>query len=109
MKRHNLGEFEELVLLVVAANPGNAYAVTVKLEIEDKADRKVNISAVHTTLYRLEDKGLLVSEIGGATQTRGGKSKRLFTVTAYGFKSLKEVDALRNTFRSLVPQLSQPS
>lgn len=109
MKRHHLGEFEELVLLVVAANPGKAYAVSVKLEIEEKADRKVNISAVHTTLYRLEDKGFLTSEIGGATNTRGGKSKRLFTVTTYGFKSLKEVDALRNTFRNLVPQLSQSS
>ena len=106
MKGNHLGEFEELVLLLVAALQDNAYAVSVKDEIEDKADRKANISAVHSTLYRLEDKGMLESEIGGATNTRGGKSKRLFKVTAYGIKALRNAEELRATFRNLVPQLA---
>ena len=106
MKGNHLGEFEELILLVVASLDGNAYAVSVKDEIELKANRKANISAVHSTLYRLEDKGFLVSEIGGATNTRGGKSKRLFRVTAHGFKVLREIEELRASFRSVIPQLS---
>ncbi len=106
MKGNHLGEFEELVLLVVAALQGSAYAVSVKDEIEEKAKRKSNISAVHSTLYRLEDKGLLESEIGGATNTRGGKSKRLFKITAFGIKTLQNAEELRATFRSVIPQLS---
>ncbi len=107
MKRNHLGEFEELLLLVVASLGENAYAVSVKAELEEKAKRKANISAVHSTLYRLEDKGLLKSEIGGATNTRGGKSKRFFKVTAFGFKTLRETEELRNTFRGLIPELSK--
>ncbi len=53
----------------------NAYAVTVKSEIEEKENRTSNVSAVHTSLYRLEDKGFLGSEIGGATKTRGERAK----------------------------------
>lgn len=106
MRGTNLGELEELVLLAVAALNDNAYAVTVKAEIEEKADRTLNISAVHTSLYRLEDKGFLESEVGGATNTRGGKSKRLFTVTAYGFKVLKESQELKQSFWKVIPQLS---
>ena len=106
MKGTHLGEFEELVILVVASLAGNAYAVSVKDELADKVNRKTNISAVHSTLYRLEDKGLLESEIGGATNTRGGKSKRIFKVTAYGFKALNDAEDQRAIFRNLIPQLS---
>lgn len=106
MKGTHLGEFEELVLLAVAALAENAYAVAVKDEIEEKAERKVNISAIHSSLYRLEDKGFLESEVGGATSKRGGKSKRFFKVTAYGYKSLKESQSLRQSFWNIIPQLS---
>jgi DNA-binding PadR family transcriptional regulator len=106
MRGTNLGELEELVLLAVATLNDNAYAVTVKSEIEEKANRTLNVSAVHTSLYRLEDKGFLESEIGGATKTRGGKSKRLFNVTAYGFKVLKEAQELKQSFWKGIPQLS---
>jgi len=106
MRGTHLGEFEELVLLAVAALNDNAYAVIVKGEIEEKADRKVNISAIHTALYRLEEKGFLESSVGGATKTRGGKNKRFFKVTAYGFKSLREAQSLRQSFWDVIPQLS---
>lgn len=106
MKGSNLGEFEELVLLAVAALHDNAYAVSVKAEIEERAERKTNISAIHASLYRLEDKGFLESNMGGATKTRGGKSKRLFKVTAYGYKSLREAQSVRQSFWNAIPQLS---
>ena len=106
MKGTHLGELEELVLLSVAALQGNAYAVTVKAELEEKADRRLNISAIHSCLYRLEDKGFLDSEVGGATNKRGGKGKRLFKVTAYGLKALKEAQEVRQSFWDIIPQLA---
>lgn len=106
MKGDYLGEFEELILLMVASLRGNAYAVSVKKEIEVIADRKVNISAVHSALYRLENKGFLSSGLGGASATRGGKSKRLFEVTSAGVEMLRASKELREQIWKNIPQLS---
>lgn len=106
MKGDNLGEFEELILLVVASLGTEAYAVAVQSEMELQANRNANISAVHSALYRLEDKGFLNSRFGGATQKRGGKKKRYFQVTSAGFETLKESKRLKEQLWSTIPQLT---
>ncbi|MEP1034192.1 PadR family transcriptional regulator [Ekhidna sp.] len=106
MKGNNLGEFEELILLAVASLEKEAYAVSVKEELKKRANRATNISAIHSSLYRLEDKGYLVSEFGGATQKRGGKKKRYFQVTNAGFEVLKEAKELKEGFYKTIPQLA---
>jgi DNA-binding PadR family transcriptional regulator len=106
MKGTYLGEFEELILLMVASLSDEAYAVAIREELEKSAGRKVNISAVHSSLYRLEDKGFLTSEFGGATAKRGGKKKRLFKVTSAGFATLKEAKDMKEEIWANIPQLS---
>ena len=106
MKGSYLGEFEELILLTVASLNNEAYAVSVKAEVEQNADRTVNISAVHSSLYRLEDKGYLSSSFGGAESKRGGKKKRNFKVTSAGFESLQHVKNLRQQLWQNIPQLT---
>ena len=106
MKGTYLGEFEELILLTVASLSAEAYAVNVKEEVEQTSGRKVNISAVHSSLYRLEDKGFLTSEFGGATQKRGGKKKRFFRVTSAGFATLQEAKDMKQQLWANIPQLS---
>lgn len=106
MKGINLGEFEELILLTVASLGKEAYAVAVKDELESRASRKTNISAIHSSLYRLEDKGFLNSEFGGATSKRGGKKKRYFQVTNAGFGVLQEAKDLRQKYWESIPQLT---
>ncbi len=106
MKGTYLGEFEELILLTVASLPNEAYAVAVKSDVEHNANKKVNISAVHSALYRLENKGFLSSSFGGATQKRGGKQKRYFQVTSAGFAALQESKNVREQLWSVIPQLS---
>ena len=106
MRGKYLGEFEELVLLIVASLGENAYAVSVKDEIVSQANRRVNISAVHTALYRLEDKGFLTSKFGGASGQRGGKNKRLFTVTSAGYAVLQKSKSLKERLWKNIPQLS---
>ena len=106
MRGTYLGELEELVLLSVAALQDEAYAVSVRQEIMERASRTLNISAIHSCLYRLEDKGFLESYMGGATNKRGGKSKRLFRVTAYGYKVLKESREIKLSFWRSIPQIT---
>ncbi len=106
MKGTNLGEFEELVLLTVASLGTEAYAVSVKSYIADCANRGVNISAIHSSLYRLEDKGYLSSEFGGSTNKRGGKQKRYFRITSAGLAVLQQSKDLKQQLWKTIPQLS---
>lgn len=106
MKGTYIGEFEELILLAVAAVADEAYAVSVKESIENNTGRSVAISGVHSALYRLEDKGFLRSELGGATQRRGGKEKRLFQITSAGLEALRDAKELRQGYWSKIPQLT---
>ncbi|MGE0590028.1 MAG: PadR family transcriptional regulator [Cyclobacteriaceae bacterium] len=100
-----LGEFEELVLILVAALGDDAYGAIIAEEIESRLKRDVNLSAVHVTLYRLEDKGLIKSSFGGATKERGGRRKRIYTVTSAGMATLRSMQESRMTLWDLVPQL----
>ncbi|WOK05640.1 PadR family transcriptional regulator [Imperialibacter roseus] len=106
MQRINLGEFEELVLLIAAVLHDNAYGISVLQEIEAQTGRQINISAVHSALDRLEQKGYLKSYLGGATNERGGRRKRLFSVTASGAKALSDVKEMRNTLYDQIPKVT---
>jgi DNA-binding PadR family transcriptional regulator len=75
-------------------------------EIKDKVGREVNLSAVHVTLYRLEDKGYVKSDMGGATNERGGRRKRIFTITNAGMAILREMKESRMDLWKLIPQLN---
>ncbi len=103
MKRTNLGEFEELVLLTVGILFDNAYSVAVAKELAAQSGRKVGISAVHPVLYRLEEKGFLSSRLGEASASRGGKRKRLFAITVAGKQALDQSMALRSKLREQIP------
>jgi PadR family transcriptional regulator PadR len=96
MKGTYIGEFEEVVLLAVAIRLGDAYGATVVNEIEQQMGRSVNLGAVHSALSRLQEKGLVSSEMGGMTAERGGRRKRLYSVTTYGRGALDEIRQLRN-------------
>lgn len=96
MRRSDLGEFEEVVLLAVAALSPSAYSVVVAEELERETGNLVSTGAVHAALQRLEQKGYVTSNLGDATAERGGRRKRLFTVSTLGGRVLTDVQAVRN-------------
>lgn len=85
-----LGEFEQLILLALVRLGPEAYGATVRREIEERARREVSISAVYTTLERLEQKGLVRSRIGEPTPERGGRRRRHFELLPLGARSLRD-------------------
>lgn len=105
MKKEYLGEFEELVLTMVALLGDQAYGNSIVDEIREKVGREVNLSAVHVTLYRLEDKGYVTSEMGGASNMRGGRRKRIFSVSNVGLQTLQTLKEQRQQLWSLIPKL----
>ena len=105
MPKEYLGEFEELVLTMVGILKEDAYGNAIVNEIRERLGRESNLSAVHVTLYRLEDKGLIRSQMGGSTNARGGRRKRIFTITNAGLATLKVMKDARVDLWKLIPQL----
>lgn len=105
MSKEFLGEFEELVLTMAGILQEEAYGNAIVNEIKTRVGRDVNLSAVHVTLYRLEDKGFVKSKMGGATNQRGGRRKRIFTVTNAGLAMLRAMKESRMDLWKLIPQL----
>ena len=103
MRGTNLGEFEELLLLVVLILQDEAYMLRIKDEIKTQVNRSISMGALHTTLSRLEQKDFLKSEMGGATKERGGRRKRIYELTSSGKAALNEVKELRANLWSQVP------
>jgi len=106
MNKEYLGEFEELVLTMVGILRDEAYGNAIVNEIQQRVGRESNLSAVHVTLYRLEDKGLIRSKMGGATNARGGRRKRIFTITNAGLSMLKGMKDSRMDLWKLIPRLN---
>lgn len=105
MKKIQLGEFEEVVLLTVGVLHGNAYGVTIKDEIEQRLKRNVTIGALQITLRRLEAKGFLKSKQGESSESRRGRPKLFFEITAYGKKALAYTKETRDELWNALPGL----
>ena len=89
MKKYQLGEFEEIVILTIGVLYKEAYGVAIKKEIEARLKRNVSMGALHTALGRLEDKGYIKSHEGESTEERAGRPKKYFQITALGKKAME--------------------
>jgi PadR family transcriptional regulator PadR len=104
-----LGEFEYAVLLAVLHLDADAYAVPIRELIEERTGRPVARGALYTGLDRLEAKGCLKSKMGEATEERGGKAKRYYSVTPAGLKAIRAThEAFSSLTRGLESILEQP-
>ncbi len=105
MKGTNLGEFEELVLLTIASLVNEAYSVAICDELEKYTGRTTKLGVVHAVLNRLEEKGFVKGKLGEATNIRGGKRKRYYTVTSAGKASLIKAKDLRDQLWNNIPSM----
>ena len=106
MKGTHLGEFEELVLLTIASLVSGAYSVAICDELSKHADRTVRLGVVHAVLNRLEEKGLVKSELGEASAIRGGKRKRFYFLTGAGKSSVVRAKEIRDQLWQKIPNLN---
>ena len=104
MKKYQLGEFEEVVILTIAILNNKAYSVSIKDEIDSRLSRSVSMGALHTALRRLEDKNYLKSFAGEATEERAGRPKRYFEITALGKKAMQYSKARRDELWNAIPK-----
>src|SRR5580692_7978335 len=88
-----LGELEQLVMLAVMRLDEDAYAVSIRDQIEARTGIDLGRGSVYVTLARLERKGFLRSAFGEPTPERGGKAKRCFALTPAGTGALAQAEA----------------
>jgi len=97
MQEKFLTSQEELILISVGLLQPDAYAYLLKKEIKKEAGYSISLASIHTILYRMEKSGLLHSELGGSTEKRGGRSKRLYNLTTKGYAIIKELQTVRTS------------
>ena len=105
MKKYQLGEFEEIVILTIGILYNEAYGVSIKKEIESRLSRNVSMGALHTALVRLEDKGYIESFAGEATEERAGRPRKYFQITALGKKAMAYTKETRDALWRSIPKV----
>ena len=104
----HLGEFEQLILFALVSLGEGAYGVSIRQEIEGRADRTVSAGAVYTALERLERRGYVSSSVGDPTPQRGGRRKRFYLITQAGAESLsRSHQTLVRMADGLAPKLAR--
>lgn len=106
MKKYQLGEFEEIVILTIGILYKEAYGVAIKNEIEKRLTRNVSMGAMHTALVRLEDKGYIKSFNGDSTEDRMGRPRRYYQITALGKKAMEYSKNTRNELWNAIPKVA---
>lgn len=104
MKKYQLGEFEELVIMTIGILNNQAYGVSIQQEMESRLGRSISMGAIHAALTRMEDKGYLRSYAGESTPDRVGRPKRFFEITALGKKAVTHSKATRDEFWNAIPK-----
>lgn len=91
-----LGEFEQMVLLAIIRLGDDAYGARIREVIEDRAGRTVTVGALYAALERLERKKYLNSTDTPPEPIRGGRSKRVYEMTAVGTRALHHARIMMN-------------
>jgi len=99
MNSASFGQFEELVLRAIAYLENDAYGVTIKRAVEERAMRSTSVGAIYSTLDRLEEKGFVTTRMGEPTEERGGRAKRYYKIEAAGVAALQEAEWSRQQLR----------
>ena len=85
----SLGELEHLLMLSVMRLDGDAYGVSIRREVEERTGRSVSPGSIYPTMDRLEEQGLVESELSDPIDERGGRSRRYFRLTPEGHAILR--------------------
>ncbi len=97
---------EELFLLAIWKLQDNAYAVTIRDQVNKITGKTWSFGATFVTLERLVQKRYLTSYLSEPTQKRGGRSKRMYQLTRVGIKALLDIKKLQESMWNDIPRLS---
>lgn len=101
-----LSSQDEILLLAILALKENAYGVTIRRYVSQATGKEWSIGAIYDPLYRLEKRGYVASSLSDPTSERGGRAKRIFTVTELGKLVLAEHKRVRDELWGDLPEFA---
>ena len=101
-----LSRVEEIILLTVLELGDNAYGITIRDRIEKLTRRKIAIGAIYVPLNRLDKNGLLNSYQSDPSPERGGRRKRIYSISALGKNAMKEIKLFHEELYNGIPATS---
>jgi DNA-binding PadR family transcriptional regulator len=104
-ERGYLGEFELVIMLALIRLDEPAYGIPIAAEIEKYTGRSILLGSLYAALERLQEKGLVTSELGEPTPERGGRARRYFTPTRKGRRRVAETRAALTRLWRRIPLL----
>ena len=85
-----LGEFEHHVILAALRLGDEAYTTSILTELEERTGREVAAAAVYIALRRLEENGLVISELRSGRRLGQLRERRYFRVTDDGLRLVQQ-------------------
>ena len=81
---------EEMILLSIINLKEDAYLIAIQDYLSEVTGKKVSLTSVHLPLSRLEKQGYIAGRMGEATAVRGGRRKKIYSITRQGQEALEE-------------------
>lgn len=101
MGRGGLGELEHLAMLALLRLEHEAHTAPIVEELERRTGRRTSVASVYVVLRRLEEKGLVRSELRNPGD-EGGRDRRCFRVTPEGIEKLRRArEALHSLWNGI--------
>ncbi len=88
---------EELLILTILNLKKDAYLIAIADHLAETTGKNVSLTSVHAPLSRLEKHGVIRAKFGDATAVRGGRRKKIYSVTKLGFELLAEYKRISDT------------
>jgi DNA-binding PadR family transcriptional regulator len=106
MTKKFISRSEEYILLAVMRLREEAYGVAIRNQLTKDTGETWAFGAVHVMLTRLEKKGLLESYLADPTPQRGGRSKRIYSMTSLGLQTLELIKKVQDKVWSDISEFS---
>ncbi len=105
----SLGHLEFLVLVAILRLGDDAYGVPIARELDRAGGRLLSRAAIHVTLQRLEERGLVRSVLDAPRDDTGGRARRYYTVLPPGLAMARRSKAVYTRMWRGVNALKEPA
>ena len=86
---------DEIILLAILRLKDLASLLNLRDNLNQKSRKKWSIGNLFVSLEKLEEFGLITSQVGKPTQKQGGKGIKFFMVSKLGIKALREIKTVQ--------------
>lgn len=91
---NHLTRSEEYILLAIWKLQEEAYTLPIQARLQEITGRDWSLSSVYAPLDRLVKQNLIQSELSDPVPERGGRPKRIYSLTSGGRRALLEINAV---------------